>query len=158
MKKVTAICFMLLFLLSDYATGQILTITPSNPSPSHLYVLSPSGAGIKPSNPQTNYTGQYITYYFPTGWGNIGVVDVNSYYIPGGLSIVMEASNGLGGTEGSSTGPVTVSSTYTPLVTGIAKVKKSISRQLTQSVSIPDATFSQLHSGTFTVTINLWLH
>lgn len=158
MKKMTGICFILLIFISDFATGQVLTIAPTQPSPSSLFVLTPSAAGIKPGNPQTNYTGQSITYEFPTGWGNIGVVNVNSTSIPSGVTIIIEASNGLGGTEGVTTGPVTVSTVYTPIIDGIAKVKKQITRQLTQSMLIPDANFAQLHAGQYTVTINLWLH
>jgi len=138
--------------------GQTLTIAPVNPSPSNLFVLTPSGAGTKPANPQTNYTGQSITYEFPTGWGNIGVVDVNSTSIPSGVSVTIQASNGSGGNEGVSTGLVTVGTAYAHIIDGIAKVKKQITRQLTQSMAIPDAKFADLHPGTYTVTINLWLH
>lgn len=155
MKRIIGICFLLL--LSDFVMSQAIIISPSNPSPNSLYILAPVNAGTKPTNPLTNYTGQYISYLFPTGWGNIGQVDVNSTSIPGGMEVIIQAANGIG-YEGNSTGPVTLSSTYTPIIDGIAKVRRTITRQLTQSIVISDADFSNLHPGQYILTINLWIH
>ncbi|HET9571265.1 MAG TPA: hypothetical protein VFP20_07665 [Bacteroidales bacterium] len=156
MKKALISWIVLALFYTDVSVGQSLTISPLSPSPSNLYILAPSEAGNKPNDPLLSYMGQQITYMFPTGWGNIGFVEVNSTTIPTGLSFIIQASMGLGGTEGISTNPVTVTSTYQPIITSIAKVKKYIIRDLTQSLVISD--FSQLHPGQYTVTINLWLH
>lgn len=156
MKKTTGILILFFLIVSDYAMGQVLTISPLNPSPSSLSILTPVGAGTKPADPLINYQGQSITYEFPTGWGNVGYVDVNSTNIPLGLSFIIQAAAGLGGTEGIALGPVTVSPTYTSIINQIAKVKKPITRVLTQNMIISN--FSQLHPGQYNVTINLWLH
>ena len=160
MNKITGIFFLFLclFFLSEFVMGQSITINPTNPSPSSLYIHSPDAAGTKPTSPLPYYAGQSITYLFPTGWGNIGQIDVNSTTIPPGLSIIIQASNGNGGTDGISTGPVIISSTYTPIINGIAKVRKDITRLLTQAIVISDLDFSNLHSGQYSFTINLWVH
>jgi len=161
MKKSLISWIVLTLIYANVAVSQVITISPLNPSPSNLSILSPSSAGAKPNDPLFNYIGQKISYTSPFGWGNSFVVDVNSNSIPTGLSFIIQASSNYSGNPkrgdpGISTGPVTVTTTYQPIVTGIAKIYDPLTRQLTQSMIISD--FSQLHPGQYSVTINFWLH
>jgi hypothetical protein len=127
-----------------------ISLTPTTYSPSS-YTLQTTTAGATPSNPLTNYTSQSVRYSWPFLGDNIyGTIEVNSTTVPSGMTITVQAANP-GSWAGSSGGLVTVGSTYNDIINSIWYAnRKTVT--LTQNVFISD--FSQLHPGTYVVTMN----
>ncbi len=147
-------CFFLLFITllggSTWAQSRI-SLTPLTLSP-NAYTLQTSTAGATPANPIVAYTSQSVKYSWPfLGDGIVGNIDILSNSVPPGMTYTVQAAQPSGNWAGSTTGLVTVATYYQSIITGIwyASNKTVI---LTQNVFISD--FSQLHPGTYAVTLN----
>lgn len=127
-----------------------IALTPLTYSPTS-FTLQTTTAGATPNNPLTNYTAQSVRYSWPfLGDGIVGSIDIQSSSIPSGMNVTVQAANP-GSWAGSTAGLVNVTSNYQSLITGIWYAnRKTVT--LTQNVFISD--FSQLHPGTYVVTLN----
>ncbi|MDP4276367.1 MAG: hypothetical protein Q8914_01920 [Bacteroidota bacterium] len=142
-----------LLALANCVFAQSIALSPATISPS-VFSITATTAGANPSNPLTNYTSQSVKYTWPFLGNNLfGYIYVSSSSIPSGLSMTVQAggSSGFWGANGTSSGEITVSSSSQMLISGIWSAN-NISRPLTQNIKISD--FSQLHPGTYVVTVN----
>jgi len=148
--------------------GQNMFLNPSSIGPSS-YVITVSNAGVNPGNPTTNNTSQSIRYKWAFAGENsslTGNITVESTSIPSGITVTVKAtgddgSNGLFLKNRYGTGDVTITvgSTAQNLITDIWSTNSSawwgnvntVTRGLTQNITISD--FSQLHPGTYPVTL-----
>ncbi len=148
---------LILFNLSlVFAYGQTLNLTPATMIPNAITITAVN-AGELPSNPLVNNTSQSIRYLFVKkgGWGSSdkGTIEINSWWIPNGFGVVVEAdsNSGPGQKNGISRGPVNVAFSWKYLITNIQN-STTITRLLTQSVVVTN--FSQISIGNYPVTIN----
>jgi len=159
----------LLFGVIVLARGQSgsLELVPGSFSPSSFNMTTYT-AGSQPDNPMVNYTGQVIKYKW--SWFGGEGISANIYVyssasIPSGFTFTIEASSSSSPSTqgpGSSTGPVTLSTYQQTLVSGIWNTAsgwfgsaKVVSRTLTSNLTVTD--FSQLHPGTYPITVNFLL-
>lgn len=142
---------LILTLLGGRIWAQVrIALTPLTLSPS-AYTIQTSSAGPTPANPIVNYTSQSVKYSWPfLGDGIVGFIDIQSNTVPSGMSYTVQAANP-GSWGGSTTGLVTVNSYYQTIISGIWwATNRTIT--LTQNVFISN--FSELHPGTYVVTLN----
>lgn len=137
-------------------------LSPTNISPAS-YIITVSTAGENPGNPTMNNTSQSVLYRWPflgddTFSGNITVA---SSSIPSGITVTVLAQDGTGFATRYGTGNViiTVGPTAQNLISNIWSTAanyfwgtaKIVTRPLVQNIKISD--FSQLHPGTYPVTL-----
>ena len=147
--------------------GQNMYLNPASIGPSSYIITATAGVG--PGNPTTNNTSQSICYkwaFAGENGGIVGNITVESSSIPSGITVTVKAT-GDDGSDGFmlknryGTGDVTITvgQTAQNLITGIWSTNTStwwgtvrtITRPLTQNITISD--FSQLHPGTYPVTL-----
>jgi hypothetical protein len=150
MKKRCLLLLALILLVGGiWAQSAKIALTPLAFSPS-TFTLQTTTAGATPANPVVNYTSQSLKYSWPFLGDNIfGTIALTANVIPSGITITDQAANP-GSWAGSTTGLVTVSTSYTDMITGIWYASnKTVT--LTQNVYISD--FSLLHPGTYVITM-----
>lgn len=155
--------FIVFLFVAGKIWGQNLYLNPASIPLGNLnQPISVSLAGSCPLNPLSNYTSQTIKYKWSfLGDGVFSNIYVYSSSIPSGFTVTVQASSTSSPSSyspGSSTGTVTVSSSYQSIVSGIYSTSRwlfgsaqTITRTLTQNITISD--FSQLHPGTYDITI-----
>lgn len=160
MKLSNKILLLVLVFRPVFAHGQSLSLTPAAMIP-NVITITAVNAGDLPSDPLVNNTSQSIRYAFKKlgGWGSVdlGTIEVNSWYIPSGFGVKVQADSNSGGGQknGIAKDVVTLSSTWQLLIYDI-KTNATITRLLTQSVFVSN--FSSVSIGNFPVTINYRLN
>lgn len=137
--------------------AQSISLAPMSINPS-VFNITVSTAGANPSlTLLNNYTTQKVKYSWPLfGDGIVGYVSVKAETLPPGIGMTVQATGSSGwlGLNGSSTGTVTVGSSYQSIISGII-MANNINRGMTQYITISD--FSQLRPGSYAVIVSYQL-